>query len=160
MIVLADWIKRSYWQVKNCLRDDVSKGFEFSDLARLELCLDFLEAICSFVVAHSERTNEHSKYGFDGGRICVDVRTKSIMDGFPKAKLYHLYIDGIVETESARDDDAVLVTYSEDSNEDGGPHFQRFCFDIGGVRDVAQLYIDALYELDRYVSRLRKKDFE
>lgn len=59
-----------------------------------------------------------------------------------------------------RDDDVVLVTYSEDSNEDGGPHFQRFCFDIGGVRDVAQLYIDALYELDRYVSRLRKKDFE
>lgn len=30
----------------------------------------------------------------------------------------------------------------------------------GGVRDVAQLYIDALYELDRYVSRLRNKDFE
>lgn len=23
LIVLADWIKRSYWQVKNCLRDDV-----------------------------------------------------------------------------------------------------------------------------------------
>lgn len=51
-------------------------------------------------------------------------------------------------------------TYSEDSNEDGGLHFQRFCFDIEGVRDVAQLYIDALYELDRYVSRLRKKYFE
>lgn len=31
---------------------------------------------------------------------------------------------------------------------------------LGGVRDVAQLYIDALYELDRYVSRLRNKDFE
>ena len=31
LIVLADWIKRSYWQVKNCLHDDVSKGFEFSD---------------------------------------------------------------------------------------------------------------------------------
>ena len=59
-----------------------------------------------------------------------------------------------------RDDDAILVTYSEDSNEDGGLHFQGFCFDIGGVRDVAQLYIDALYELDRYVSRLRNKDFE
>lgn len=96
LIVLADWIKRSYWQVKNCLRDDVSKGFEFSDPARLELCLDFLEAIRSFVVAHPERTNKHPKYGFDGGRICVDVRTKSIMDGFPKAKLYRPYIEGIV----------------------------------------------------------------
>ena len=79
-----------------CLRDDVSKGFEFSDPARLELCLDFLEAIRSFVIAHPERTNKHPKYGFDGGRICVDVRTKSIMDGFPKAKLYRLYIEGIV----------------------------------------------------------------
>lgn len=112
------------------------------------------------MVEHPKRTNKHPKYEFDGGRICADVRTKSIMDGFPKAKLYRLYIEGIVETESVRDDDVVLVTYSEDSNEDGGLHFQRFCFDIEGVRDVAQLYIDALYELDRYVSRLRKKYFE
>ena len=89
----------------------------------------------------------------------MDVRTKSTMDGFPKAKLYRLYIEGIVEAESVRDDDVVLVTYSEDSNEDGGLHFQRVCFDMGDVRDVAQLYIDALYELDYYVSRLRKKDF-
>lgn len=35
-----------------------------------------------------------------------------------------------------------------------------FALTLGGVRDVAQLYIDALYELDRYVSRLRNKDFE
>lgn len=62
LIVLADWIKRSYWQVKNFQRNDVSKGFEFSDPARLELCLDFLEAIRSFVVAHPERTNKHPKY--------------------------------------------------------------------------------------------------
>lgn len=66
----------------------------------------------SFVVARLERTNKHPKYGFDGGRICVDVRTKSIMDGFPKAKLYRLYVEGIVESESAWDDDAVLVTCS------------------------------------------------
>lgn len=160
LIVLADWIKRSYWQIKNCLRDDVSKGFEFSDSARLELSLDFLEAIRSFVVAHPEGTNKHPKYGFSGGRICVDVRTKSIMDDFPRAKLYRLYIEGIVEAESVRDDDVVLVTYSEDPNDGGGLHFQRVCFDMGDVRDVAQLYIDALYELDRYVSRLKKKDFE
>lgn len=85
------------------------------------------------MVAHPERTNKHPKYGFDGGRICVDVRTKSIMDGFPKAKLYRLYIEGILETESVRNDDVVLVTYSEDSNEDGELHFQGFSFDIGGV---------------------------
>ena len=90
----------------------------------------------------------------------MDVRTKSIMDDFPRAKLYRLYIEGIVEAESVRDDDVVLVTYSEDPNGGGGLHFQRVCFDMGDVRDVAQLYIDALYELDRYVSRLRKKDFE
>lgn len=89
------------------------------------------------MVAHPKRTNKHPKYGFDGGRIRVDVRIKSIMDGFPKAKLYRLYIEGIVETESVRDDDVVLATNSEDSNEDGGLHFQGFCFDIGGIRDVA-----------------------
>lgn len=137
LVVLDDWIKRSYWLVKNCLRDDVSNGFEFSDHARLELCLDFFESIRSFVVEHPKRTNKHPKYEFDGGRICADVRTKSIMDGFPKAKLYRLYIEGIVETESVRDDDVVLATNSEDWNEDGGLHFQGLSFDIGGIRDVA-----------------------
>lgn len=66
----------------------------------------------SFVVARPERTNKHPKYGFDGGRICVDVRTKPIIDGFPKAKLYRLYVEGIVESESAWDDDVVLITCS------------------------------------------------
>lgn len=91
------------------------------------------------MVEHPKRTNKHPKYEFDGERICADARTKSIMDGFPKAKLYRLYIEGIVETESVRDDDVVLATNSEDSNEDGGLHFQGLCFDIGGggIRDVA-----------------------
>lgn len=70
----------------------------------------------------------------------MDVRTKSIMNGFPKAKLYRLYIEGIVETESIRDDDVVLVTYSEDSSEDGGLHFQGFCFDIGVFEMSPSLY--------------------
>ena len=80
LVVLADWIKRSYWQVKNCLRDDVSKGFEFSDPARLELCLDFPEAIRSFVVTHPKRTNKHPKYGFDAdGFIWMSAPSQSWM---------------------------------------------------------------------------------
>lgn len=89
------------------------------------------------MVEHPKRTNKHPKYEFDGERICADVRTKSIMDGFPKAKLYRLYIEGIVETESVRDDDVVLATNSEDSNEDGRLHFQGLCFDIGGVFEMS-----------------------
>lgn len=28
------------------------------------------------------------------------------------------------------------------------------------IRNSAEIYIDALYELDRYLGRLRKKEFE
>lgn len=159
LIVLADWIKDSCWRIKGCLREDVSSGFKFSNIERLKLCREFLEAIRAIVVAHPVSVSKHREYGFDGGRICVDIRSKSLIDGYPGAKFYRLHMGGAEEVECAYDDDVVLATYSADSDNNGGLRFQRVCFDMADVRNAAQLYIDSLYELDRYVARLKKKDF-
>ena len=41
----------------------------------------------------------------------------------------------------------------------GKLHFERCCLDMRDIRDSAEVYIDALYELDRYLGCLRRKDF-
>ena len=160
LIVLADWIRDSYRRIKDCLRDDVVNGFVFSDAAQLDCYWKFFKAIRSIVVAHPVGSSQHREYGFDGSRICVDVRSKSFLDTFPVAKLFRLRIGGIGDTDCVRDDDVVLATYSTDSTEKGRLHFQRVCLDMADVRDAAELYIDALYELDRYVDGLKKEDFQ
>ena len=76
------------------------------------------------------------------------------------AKLSRLRIGGIEDAEYVRDEDVVLATYSTDFAEEGKLHFQRVCLDMADVRDVAELYIDALYELDHYVAGLKMRDFQ
>ena len=160
LIVLADWIRDSYRRIKDCLRDDVANGFAFSDAAQLDCYWKFFKAIRSAVVAHPVGSSQHRDYGFDGSRICVDIRSKSFLDAFPMAKLSRLRIGGIEDAEYVRDEDVVLATYSTDFAEEGKLHFQRVCLDMADVRDAAELYIDALYELDHYVAGLKMRDFQ
>lgn len=160
LIVLADWIRDSYRRIKDCLRDDVVNGFVFSNAAQLDCYWRLFKAIRSIVVAHPVGSSQHREYGFDGSRICVDIRGKSFLDSLPMAKLSRLHIGGIEGTACVRDDDVVLATYSTDSAEKGKLHFQRVCLDMANVRDAAELYIDALYELDHYVAGLKMKDFQ
>lgn len=161
LIVLADWICDSYRRIKDCLRDDVARGFWFSDTERLDLYGKFLKALRSAVVAHPLTTDRHSDYGFGGNRICVDIRGKSRLDDYPQAKLFRLFVGKFEKTDCVRDDDVVLATYStESAAEKDGLHFQRVCFDMADIRETAELYIDALYELDHYVAGLKKRDFQ
>ena len=119
----------------------------------------FFKAIRSAVVAHPVGSSQHRDYGFDGSRICIDIRSRSFLDASPMAKLSRLRIDGIEDAEYVRDEDVVLATYSTDSVEKGKLHFQRVFLDMADVRDVAELYVDALYELDQYVAGLKMRDF-
>lgn len=66
LIVLVDWISDSYRRIKDCLRDDVVRGFNFSDAERLGLYRKFLKALRSAVVAHPLTTDRHGDYGFGG----------------------------------------------------------------------------------------------
>lgn len=68
--------------------------------------------------------------------------------------------DGVVEGECVDKDDIVLATCPVFPDGEGRLHFERYCLNMGDVRDAVEMYVDALYELDRYVSRLRRKDFE
>lgn len=162
LIVLATWIKDAYWGIKSgCLREDVALGFKFSELNKLEVCRDYLAAVRSMVVAHPLNSTNHGDYGFGAeGRICVDIRGRSLLDSFPGAIIRRVSFDGVVDAGSVNEDDVVLATFSTATGEEGRLHFERYCLNMHDVRDAAEMYIDALYELDGYLKRQRKRDFE
>ena len=160
LIVLATWIKDAYWQIKSrCLREDVASSYVFSKEEALEKSRAYIDAVRSAVVAHPLDTSRHGEYGFgDNGRICVDIRVKSIMDSFPGAVIRRITLDGEVEAERVEDDDIALMTCLSSPTK-GKLHFERYCLDMTDVRDAAEMYVGALIELDRHLSRLRMKDF-
>ena len=161
LIVLATWIKDSYWRIKSkCLRKDVASGFEFSRCQDLILRREYLKAVRSAVVAHPVDTSQHEDYGFGPeGRICGDIRGQAVLDGFPGAVIRRVTFDGVVDSDGVGNEDIVLMTCLESPSENGGLHFERHCLNMVDVRDAAAMYIDALYELDRYLARARIKDF-
>ena len=161
LIVLATWIKDSFWRIKSkCLRENVADGFRFSRWQELDLRRKYLEAVRSAVVAHPVSTDQHDAYGFGAeGRICVDIRGKTIMDRMPGAFIRHIAFDGVVDSGGVGDHDIALMTCCESSEENGRLHFGRHCLNMADVRDAAEMYVDALYELNRYLKQSRKKDF-
>ncbi|RHC96623.1 hypothetical protein DW821_02055 [Collinsella sp. AM33-4BH] len=60
------------------------------------------------------------------------------------------------------DNDIALMTcrnIRSAKEQKGKLHFERCCLDMRDIRDSAELYIDAIYELDRHLGRIRRKDF-
>ncbi len=60
------------------------------------------------------------------------------------------------------DNDIALMTCTNVCSAEGQKgklHFERCCLDMRDIRNSAELYIDALYELDRHLGRIRRKDF-
>ena len=64
-------------------------------------------------------------------------------------------IDGIRQYEHKSDNDIYLYVYSKKSN---AQFFEFLIVNLVDVFHVARAYINQLYDLDKYLSRLRKKD--
>lgn len=162
LVALATWIKDAYWQINyTCLKEKIRTKFEFSRQNELTEARNYLEAVRSIVIAHPLNSTRHEGYGFGPeGRICIDVRRKSLLDSYPGAVIYRITPKGFEETDSVEDNEIALMTCRSTQSEKGKLHFERCCLDMRDIRNSAEIYIDALYELDRYLGRLRKKEFE
>ena len=86
LVALATWIKDAFWQIKeNCLRKEIKNDFEFSKQSELDDASKYLQVVRSVVIAHPLNSTRHQDYGFGPeGRICIDIRGKSLLDSFPK----------------------------------------------------------------------------
>lgn len=158
VIVLIDWICEAVETIAKILRKGILDNYSYNEDGILK-SLKYFKAVRSFVVAHPLSTNRHGKYGFDGDFICVDIRQKksAIIELASKnTDWFHIDFEGIRGNAKEESADFVLCVYSKKT--DGMQFFKYVGVDLQDLYHVAELQIEKLYALDKYLGKLRKKD--
>lgn len=159
-IVLIDWICEAVDALPNLLIDGLISNFIFKKQVEIDRANKYFKAIRSFAVAHPLSTDRHQDYGFDGNRICVDIKSKTptLTQLFTHSEdWYHLGFNGLVPNAIDIPADYVLFIYSK--RKDNMQSFEFVGADYSDLYHVAELQIDMLYSLDNYLGKLRKKDW-
>ncbi len=159
VIVLIDWICEAVGAISKILRPEIIDNYSYKKNEYVLKTEKFLKAIRSFVVAHPLSTNRHKRYGFDGDLICVDIRSKTSVLTKTCSQNYdwfYLNFDGLKENAKEQDADFVLYVYSQKA--DGMQFFKYIGADFKDLYSVAELQIEKLYDLDKYLGKLKKKD--
>lgn len=158
IISLVDWVKEAYDKIYSVIKTDIKDDFVFSKELEIQEARQYLRAIRSFIVGHPLSTSQHKKYKLDGNFICVDVRTpKHHLNLFLDNFYYCINYNGLIEKKK-NDVDFYLYCYSD---KDDNMKYFRFvgCY-LNDIYNVARLYIQQLYELNKFLSRKKKKDYE
>lgn len=155
LVVMVNWIADSVWQYKSCLTKGLMDSFLFSNYGDLKKHHDYIRAIRSIVVAHPLNTDSHKDLGLDGDIICVDLRKSQPVLLASRNNVRRFGVDGIEPYTSERSDDIYLYVYSKKAK---AQCFEFLVVDLVDVVHVAHVYIDQLYEIDKYLSKLKKKD--
>lgn len=159
VIALIDWICEAVKSIQEILRQDVLSGFIHKDDEEVKKAEKYFKAIRSFVVAHPLNTSRHKDYGLDGDLICVDVRSKIspiISTYSSNADWFFLGINGFQEDAKNISADFVLCGYSQKTDK---MQYSKFIgANFSDLYYVANLQVEKLYALDKYLGKLRKKD--
>lgn len=159
IISLVDWIREAFNAIINVINPIIIKDFHFSKQADFKKHTNYFKAIRSFIVAHPLKTDQHEQYGFDGNYICVDIRDN--VDLFPlpdRSNEYSVSISGL-RNKMLGNEDFYLFCYSD--KDDNMKYFKKIGCRYADIFDTARLYIDKLYELDKYlVKNIKRKDYE
>lgn len=158
IVSLVDWIKDAYEMIEKCIGGRILNNFRFKKEEELKQVKDFFTAIRSFVVAHPSSTNRHGKFGLDGDFVCtdIDIKIKPFLELLPEKTYYTLSINGIENKKTKCD--FYLHSYSEKADK---MRFMKFIgCNLNDIYLVARLYIEKLYELDKYlVKNIKRKDY-
>lgn len=159
VIALIDWICEAVKSIQEILRQDVLSGFIHKDDEEVKKAEKYFKAIRSFVVAHPLNTSRHKDYGLDGDLICVDVSSKIspiISTYSSNADWFFLGINGFQENAKNVSADFVLCGYSQKTDK---MQYSKFIgANFSDLYYVANLQVEKLYALDKYLGKLRKKD--
>lgn len=160
IIVLVDWICESVEAISNILIKGIMDDYFYKRNENLLQYQQFFKAIRSFVVAHPLSTNRHKKYGLDGDFICVDVGSNisAVVKAFTCSRdWFYLDFNGLKENDKAREADFVLSVYSQKA--DGMQAFKYIGVDFKEIYKVAELQIEKIYDMDRYLGKLKRKNW-
>lgn len=160
IISLVDWIRDAYNSICNLLRPDVLTSFRYQNEAYAKKTKAYLTAIRSFVVAHPLSTNRHEEYGFDGDMICVDIKSQT--DRLASTlhntdQWLYIGIEGIQEYGKDIPHDFLLMFYSKKM--DKMRFFKYMGASYSDLYEVARVYIDKLYVLDKYLAKKKRADY-
>ena len=153
IISLIDWIIEAFVACKKAIREVVIENFIFSKQEELNKAYEYFKVLRSFVVAHPLSTNRHERYGFDGTFICIDIaKWNNIRDIFYPERYYnHLSFNGLQKGVKDTTDDIVLRSYS--SEEDNWRFSRSITCKMKDIYHVAELYVDEIQELNKYLSK-------
>lgn len=158
IISLVDWIKDSYTKILEKIKKEVAQKYVFSKPSELELAKGYFTAIRSYIVAHPMNTTRHNKFGFDGDFVCVDLKTNDslLMPLVRENQFFSVDYYGLHNGKNKKHK-YYLLSYS--NSMDKNKYFKYISFSIDDILNVARLYIDALYELDNLLAKLKRKDY-
>lgn len=154
------WIEEACVFFNSSFRNNIISDFKFSNEEKLTKARKYFKAVRSFVLAHPLGTNRHKDFGLDGKYICIDVMPtdcptilllsnhqecfKSL--GYEGMENGYRKCDFFLKTYSAEFYDSKYSVYI-------GIHLEE-------IVGYARQNIAKLYELDKYLGKLKKKDFE
>lgn len=151
IITLVTWISEAMYGIRQSYHDDIIKGFKYQKEDELKKGYNYLRALRAFVVAHPLTTTDHAFFGMDGNLICVDIRLSSphlelVQDKFFGYLDYNGYHKG-----KRTDTDFYLYGYSKEIK--NMKYSVYIGCSISDIYHVAELYIEKLYALDKYLSK-------
>lgn len=154
VITLVDWITNAVRLLGKTIPSDILKDFSYDKEADVKQAKDYISAIRSFAVAHPLETDRHSKYGFDGTSICVDIRPMhNLLWMMQDQRRFHIALDGKHPCSNDVEDDYCFYVYSQDDDYQSCYAMECNFFDL---YIVAQLFLDKMSAMDQYLSNRRE----
>lgn len=161
LVTAVDWVIESSRWISESINKKVMVNFCFSKKDEYKISYNYFKAIRSFLVAHPLNTENHKKFSLDGTYICMDVRKTNdlvpILLGNHEECFKYIDYDGMHSGKSKRSD-FFLSCYSEKFYENKFTLYIGICLE--DIIKTAMLAIEKVYELDKYLSKLKKKEFE
>ena len=160
IVCCVAWIEEACTFFNDSFKNNVVSGFKFSNEKKLIQAKKYFKAVRSFILAHPLGTNKHEDFDLDGKYICIDVMPidcpSIVLLSSREECFMSLGYEGMKEGKTKCD--FFLKTYSEEF------HDSKYSVYIGihleDILGYARLCIEKLYELDKYLGGLKKKDFE
>lgn len=155
IITLVTWIGEAMPALRKLYRPVVTANFEYSGEEYLKKAYAYMRALRSFTIAHPLTTTNHAVYGMDGGLICIDIKLPSRTHNVvPNRAFYTLDHEGLHHEKPAYAD---FYLYAYLRKEERHVESVYIGCTLCDICRVADLYIDKLYALDRYLRKMTKE---
>lgn len=150
-ISLVCWIQQSLELLEKSIDSTTMNGFSFAHEDKLKKIKKYLLALRSFAIAHPLQTTRHPDFSLDGSKICVDIRTRKMVElifgaGMIKAKRFSF--DGIIESDDVQNGDYYLYIYTSEDDYHLGEFIACYFDDL---YETAQLYLDKFCSIEQYL---------